>query len=268
MNPTIETKLKALYKIQTIDSELDKLSAVRGDLPLEVADLEDDITGLNTRLDNIKQALTDLDEHIKQNKAAVKDKEKTIVKYKEQLNDVRNNREFEALSKEIEIMELEILTLEKASKEAYNSIEIKNEMLEKTAADLDSRKKDLEFKQKELEVIVKETQEEETKLDGERAAAFSELENRLQVAYARIRSNVKNGIAVAPILRGSCGGCFAKIPPQRQSDIRQHLRIIDCENCGRIIVDSAISGLDAEIIEEPKATPKRRGKLGSIGAAK
>ncbi len=265
MNPSIENKLKALYHVQTIDSKIDKLASIRGDLPLEVADLEDDITGLNTRIENIKSTLVDIDDILNANKVTIKDKEKTIVKYKEQLNDVRNNREFEALTKEIEIMELEIMSLEKSNKEAYYNIELKNELLTETQEKLDSRDKDLEFKKTELEIIIKETEEEEAKLGEERNKAFAELEIRLQTAYKRIRSNVKNGIAVAPILRGSCGGCFAQIPPQRQSDIRQHMRIIDCENCGRIIVDNSISGLETEIVEEVKAAPKRRGKIGSLG---
>jgi len=265
MNPSIENKLKALYKTQMIDSDIDKLSAVRGDLPLEVSDLEDDITGLTTRLENITQALAELDSQIVNSKAAIKDKEKTITKYKEQLNDVRNNREFEALSKEIEIMELEILTMEKSIKEAYVSIEQKKELQTQTDENLDSRNKDLEFKKKELEVIVKETEAEEQRLRDARAKAFDAIDDRLKGAYDRVRLSVKNGIAVAPILRASCAGCFAKVPPQRQSDIRQHMRIIVCENCGRILVDSSISGLEAEIAEEPKPKPKRRGKIGAVG---
>lgn len=255
MNPSVEKKLKALYKIQSIDSELDKLEAVRGDLPLEVSDLEDEIEGLNTRVAKIETTLAELDAEIAQNLNDIKDKQKTIERYKEQLNDVRNNREFEALSKEIEIMELEILTKEKANKEAKEDIVLKKELLEETQGSLDERQKDLEFKKEELKVIIKETEAEEDKLRKERGAAFDKLEERYQTAYSRIRGSVKNGIAVAPILRGSCGGCFANIPPQRQSDIRQHMRIIDCENCGRILVDQAISGIENII---PEKTKKRR----------
>lgn len=255
MNPSVEKKLKALYKIQTIDSELDKLSAVRGDLPLEVADLEDEIAGLNTRVGKIETTLAEIDTEIDANINTIKDKEKTIARYKEQLNDVRNNREFEALSKEIEIMELEILTKEKANKEAKEDIVLKKELLEETKSTLDERQKDLDFKKDELKVIIKETEAEEAKLMKEREAAFTKIDDRYQVAYSRVRGSVRNGIAVAPILRGSCGGCFANIPPQRQSDIRQHMRIIDCENCGRIIVDQAISGIENII---PEKTKKRR----------
>lgn len=255
MNPSVEKKLKALYKIQTIDSEMDKLNAVRGDLPLEVSDLEDEIEGLNTRISKIETTIAELNAEIDQNLVTIKDKEKTIARYKEQLNDVRNNREFEALSKEIEIMELEILTKEKANKEAKEDIVLKNELLETTNASLAERQKDLDFKKDELKVIIKETEAEEAKLAKERAAAFEKIDERYQLAYTRVRGSVKNGIAVAPIMRGSCGGCFASIPPQRQSDIRQHMRIIDCENCGRIIVDQAISGIENII---PEKTKKRR----------
>lgn len=255
MNPSVEKKLKALYKIQTIDSEMDKLNSVRGDLPLEVSDLEDDIAGLNTRISKIETTIAETNAEIDQNLNTIKDKEKTIARYKEQLNDVRNNREFEALSKEIEIMELEILTKEKANKEAKEDIVLKKELLETTNASLAERQKDLDFKKEELKVIIKETEAEEAKLAVERETAFSKIDDRYQVAYTRVRGSVKNGIAVAPILRGSCGGCFASIPPQRQSDIRQHMRIIDCENCGRIIVDHAISGIENII---PEKTKKRR----------
>lgn len=255
MNPSVEKKLKALYKIQTIDSEMDKLEAVRGDLPLEVADLEDEIEGLNTRLAKIEENIQELNTGIDNNLNSMKDKEKTIVRYKEQLNDVRNNREFEALSKEIEIMELEILSMDKSNNEAKEAIVQKEELLTETKEQLENRQKDLDFKNEELKVIIKETEAEENKLQAEREKAFAKIDERFQIAYTRVRKSVRNGIAVAPILRGSCGGCFANIPPQRQSDIRQHMRIIDCENCGRIIVDTAISGIENII---PEKTKKRR----------
>jgi predicted nucleic acid-binding Zn-ribbon protein len=255
MNQSVEKKLKALYKIQNIDSNLDKLSAVKGDLPLEVADLEDEIEGLNTRLVKINDNIAELNTEIDNNINFIKDKEKTILRYKEQLNDVRNNREFEALSKEIEIMELEIMSMEKSNKEAKELISQKEEGLSGTKSQMEVRQKDLDFKKDELKVIITETEQEEDKLREERAAAFEKIDERFQIAYTRVRGSVRNGIAVAPILRGSCGGCFASIPPQRQSDIRQHMKIIDCENCGRIIVDSAISGLENII---PEKTKKRR----------
>jgi predicted nucleic acid-binding Zn-ribbon protein len=156
------------------------------------------------------------------------------------LNDVRNNREYEALSKEIEIMELEILSMEKSNNEAKEAIVLKKELQAETKEILETRQKDLDFKIEELKVIIKETEAEEDKLKADRAVAFAKIDERFQIA---------------PILRGSCGGCFASIPPQRQSDIRQHMKIIDCENCGRIIVDSTISGLENII---PEKTKKRR----------
>lgn len=263
MNPSIEKKLKALYTIQSIDSEMDKLTAVKGDLPLEVADLEDEIVGLTTRLNKINDAITDFNVAIDLNINTVKDKEKTITRYKEQLNEVRNNREYEALSKEIEIMELEILTMQKSNNETKEAIVLKKDLLVSTEENLEKRQKDLDFKNEELKVIIKETEEEQARLLTDREAAIEKLDERLKTAYTRVRGSVKNGIAVAPILRGSCGGCFASIPPQRQSDIRQHMKIIDCENCGRIIVDAAISGLENII---PEKTKKRRAGR-RVGAA-
>lgn len=255
MNPSVEKKLKALYKIQTIDSDMDKLTAIKGDLPLEVADLEDELAGLNTRLTKIDDTISELNIEIDNNINTIKDKEKTIVRYKEQLNDVRNNREYEALSKEIEIMELEILSMEKSNNEAKEAIVLKKELQSETKEQLEVRQKDLDFKKEELKVIIAETEAEEERLQADRAVAFAKIDERFQIAYTRVRGSVRNGIAVAPILRGSCGGCFASIPPQRQSDIRQHMKIIDCENCGRIIVDSTISGLENII---PEKTKKRR----------
>ncbi len=260
MNPSVEKKLKALYKIQTVDREMDKLAAVKGDLPLEVADLEDEIEGLNTRLSKINENIEELNSGIVENNNSIKDKEKTILRYKEQLNSVRNNREYEALSKEIEIMELEILTMDKSNKEAKEAIAQKDELLAETKEQYETRQKDLDFKKEELQVIIKETEEEEEKLRKDREKAFDNIDERFQIAYTRVRNSVKNGIAVAPIIRGACGGCFANIPPQRQSDIRQHMRIIDCENCGRIIVDSKISGIESIIPEKPKRRVTRRKK--------
>lgn len=266
MDLSIEKKLKSLWSLQEVDSKLDQLSALRGELPLEVSDLEDEIAGLHTRLENIKREIDSYEDQVSGYRNKVKQSEQFILKFKQQLNEVKNNREFEALSKEIEIMELEIIAAQKRMGEAQLTITNKTVSLDETQANIDARTKDLELKKEELVTIVQETEEEEAELLKERTEALSVLEERLVNAYERIRRNAKNGVAIAPIMRNSCGGCFAKIPPQRQSDIRQHIKITDCEHCGRVIVDSTITGIQSEEInteEKPKRRLKKR--LGVAG---
>ncbi len=254
---SIEKKLKALWELQEIDSKIDQLNLLKGELPLEVADLEDEIAGLETRIENIQSEIKNYDADIAGYKTKIKASEELQKKYKTQLNSVKNNREFEALSKELEIAGLEVLAAEKRIKETQNYILSKKENLEKVEGDIESRKKDLTFKKKELKQIVTDTEEEEKELNKVRVKIEKDVDERLLKAYSRIRRTVKNGIGVAPIMRGSCGGCFSKIPPQRQSDIKQHFKIIDCEHCGRILVDNAITGIVTEKpVEEEK--PKRR----------
>lgn len=257
MDLSIEKKLKALYALQEIDSKHDQLNAMKGELPMEVSDLEDELAGLETRIEKINSEIKSCDEDIVSYKNKIKQSEQYIAKFKQQLNEVKNNREYEALNKEIEIMGLEIQASEKRINEYKRTIEEKQGLLKSTQEELENRKKDLEFKKEELVAIVKETEEEEAVLLAERAKCESQIEPRLIVAYNRVRTNTKNGIAVASILRGSCGGCFAKIPPQRQSDIKQHFKIIDCEHCGRILVDATITGIQSEIIPVEEK-PKRR----------
>ena len=187
-----------------------------------------------------------------------------FVKFKQQLNEVKNNREFEALTKEIEIMELEIVAAQKRINEANVSIEAKNAMIDQTQSLIDNGNKELELKKEELVMIVQETELEEKALSDERDEASTLLEERLMKAYSRIRKNAKNGVAIAPIIRSSCGGCFGKIPPQMQADIKQHLKITACEYCGRILVDASITGIQVEV-EAEADKPRRRLKkrLGS-----
>ncbi|MCC6818340.1 MAG: hypothetical protein IT245_05580 [Bacteroidia bacterium] len=257
MDLSIENKLKAIWELQQIDSKIDQLNLLKGELPMEVADLEDEIVGLNTRLDNMRSELKTYEADIVGYKTGIKQSEELQKKYKKQLDSVKNNREFEALNKELEISGLEVLAAQKRIKEAQFHMEAKQNALNLLETNIEGRKKDLEFKQKELKTIVTDTEDEEKELMQTRVGLLNEVDERLAKAYARIRKNVKNGIAVAPIMRGSCGGCFAKIPPQRQSDIKQHFKIIDCEHCGRILVDNAVTGIVAEkIVEEEK--PKRR----------
>lgn len=237
MEATIEQKLKALYELQTIHSEIDKIRIVRGELPMEVADLEDDVAGLETRIHKIKEEINELEDEIVNRKNTMKQAAAAIKKYEEQQNNVKNNREYEALSKEIEIQGLDILVSEKKIKEYTFEIGNKTRVLEIAEASLVERHKDLDLKKSELEVITKETEKEEEAAMKKAAKAEKLIEERLLIAYERLRTNAKNGLAVVTVSRDSCSGCFNKIPPQRQSDIRQGKKIIICEHCGRILVD-------------------------------
>jgi len=254
---SIEKKLKAIWELQQIDSKIDQLNLLKGELPMEVSDLEDEIVGLQTRQDNFKAEIKTYEVDIAGHKTNIKQSEELQKKYKKQLESVKNNREFEALNKELEISGLEVLAAQKRIKEAQFHMEAKEQSLAQIEEQIEGRRKDLEFKQKELKTIVSDTEDEEKELSNLRKSIEKEVDERLSKAYNRIRKNVKNGIAVAPIMRGSCGGCFAKIPPQRQSDIKQHFKIIDCEHCGRILVDNEVTGIYTEKpVEEEK--PKRR----------
>lgn len=237
---TVEEKLKALYRLQVIDSKIDEIQTLRGELPMEVSDLEDELEGLNTRINKIGDDLKALDENINARKNAIKDSEALIQKYTEQQNNVKNNREFEALSKEIELQKLEIQLSEKKIKETHAAIEAKKELQEESAKRIEGKKEDLEAKKKELEHIIKETSKEEKALSKMSEEAEASIEERLITAYHRVRSNYKNGLGVVTIERDACGGCFNKIPPQRQSEIAQRKKIIVCEHCGRILVDTAM----------------------------
>jgi predicted nucleic acid-binding Zn-ribbon protein len=241
MEKTVEQKLQALYELQTIHTQIDKIRQIRGELPVEVADLEDDVAGLETRIQKIKTDLDDLEDAIVTRKNTIKEAGVAIKKYEAQLNEVKNNREYEAISKEVEIQGLDIQVSEKKIKEFGFDIVTKTEVYEKALSDLDGRKKDLEIKQSELSVITSETQKEEEDLSNKAAKAETQIDERLLFAYHRLRGNAKNGLAVVTIQRDSCSGCFNQIPPQRQSDIRQRKKIIVCEHCGRILVGEELS---------------------------
>ena len=233
---SIADKLDALFKLQQIDSEIDRIRTIRGELPLEVSDLKDEIQGLETRFAKIDEEIKALENEIAERKNASKESESAIAKYKERQNNVRNNREYESLSKEIEYQELEIKLHEKRSKEAKVKIDSVKELLVEVKERLDLRSNDLKIKQKELNDIVSETQKDEDKLIKDSDAAKKHIEERLLSAYTRLRNNAKNGLAVVQVMRGSCGGCFNKIPPQRQLDIVTKKKILVCEHCGRILV--------------------------------
>jgi predicted nucleic acid-binding Zn-ribbon protein len=245
MEQTVEQKLKALYDLQTIHTKVDKIRQVRGELPMEVSDLEDDVAGLETRIQKIKSELDDLEDSIVTRKNLIRDAQANTKKYETQLNDVKNNREYDAISKEIEIQGLDVQVSEKKIKEYGFEITTKTAIYEKAVADLEERQKDLDVKKAELDTITAETQKEEQELTILADKAKEGIEERLLIAYTRLRQNAKNGLAVVTIQRDSCSGCFNQIPPQRQSDIRQRKKIIVCEHCGRILVDEQMA-FDAE----------------------
>lgn len=237
---SVEDKLKNLYELQTIDSAIDKIKILRGELPLEVQDLEDELAGLETRSSKLGEEKKELEKMISKKKNEIVDAQTLIKKYEEQQKNVRNNREYDSLSKEIEFQTLEIELCEKRIKEFTAELKEKEEAEKKSRELLDERLKDLEDKKEELNSIVSETRKEEEDL-LKRSEKFQKLiEPRLVTAYKRIRKNARNGLAVVTVERDACGGCFNKIPPQRQLDIRSRKKIIVCEYCGRILVDDEI----------------------------
>ena len=245
IDASIEGKLRALYELQIIDSKIDRIRTVRGELPLEVQDLEDSVAGLETRVTNLTQELTELKNQVAEKTQAIKDFQANIKKYEAQQNKVRNNREYDAISKEIEFQNLEIQLAEKRLKESKFAIEQKSEIVEKSQHDFSERKKDLKLKKSELDEIIAETEKEEKELMIASAKASEGIEERLVNAYKRVRSNTRNGLAVVPVERDACGGGFNKIPPQKQLDIRMNKKILVCEHCGRIMVDPNIISTEA-----------------------
>jgi hypothetical protein len=241
----VEDRLRALYNLQLVDSEIDKIKTLRGELPLEVQDLEDDIAGLETRLGNLKEEVAAFEKNIQKKHNEITDSEALIKKYEEQQKNVRNNREFDSLSKEIEYQNLEIELYNKKIKEFNMQAEEKKVLIKESEGTLNERKSDLETKKSELDEIISDTQKEEEGLYKKLEKTQNMIEERLLTAYKRIRSNARNGLAVVPVQRDACGGCFNQIPPQRQLDIKSRKKIIVCEYCGRILVDD-------EIIKEGK----------------
>lgn len=235
---SVEDKLKALHQLQCVDSDIDKIRVVRGELPLEIQDLEDDITGLNTRVDKHKDELQTLDDSLAGSRLKKKDAKALIKKYDKQLSNIKNNREYESLSKEIEFQTLETELCEKKEKEIKAKKLMKDEVILGTKSTLKERKKELKVKNSELEEITKETEKEEKSLMRKSNKAQGVIEERLLTAYSRIRTNVRNGLAVVSVDRDACGGCQNIIPPQRQLDIRMHKKVIVCEHCGRILIDA------------------------------
>ncbi len=237
---SVEERLRALFSLQLVDSEIDKIKTLRGELPLEVQDLEDEIAGLETRLGNLKEEVVNLEKSVTKKHNEITDAETLIKKYEEQQKNVRNNREFDSLSKEIEYQNLEIELFNKKIKEFNFQIEEKKVVIEESEVTVSDRKTDLDNKKSELDEIISDTQKEEEGLYKKLETIEEIIEDRLLTAYKRIRANARNGLAVVPVQRDACGGCFNQIPPQRQLDIKSRKKIIVCEYCGRILVDDEI----------------------------
>lgn len=240
MELTIEEKLRALYKLQIINSEIDKIRTLRGELPLEVQDLEDEIAGLETRIEKMQEEIKSIESAVTGKKNEITNSRNLIKKYEEQQNNVRNNREFDSLSKEIEYQTLEIELSEKRIREFTTQSAERSEIIEESKKQLEERTNDLQEKKSELEEIIGDTQKEEEQLLKKRQEYEQIIEERLLAAYKKIRKNARNGLAVVTVQRDACGGCFNQIPPQRQLDIRSRKKIIVCEYCGRILVDKDI----------------------------
>ena len=253
MESTVAQKLDSLKKLQQIDSKLDDIVKIRGALPEEVGDLEDEIVGYQTRIAKYESEIEDQNNEIANNKNAIVEANKLIKKYEEQQMNVRNNREYDAITKEMELQTLEIQICEKRISESDVKIEAKKEEIAETNSTLDERKKDLDSKKKELIMITSESMEEETKLKESREKAASKVEDRLLNSYNKIRNNARNGLGVVAIKRNACGGCFNVVPPQRQAEVRERKKIIVCEHCGRIFVD-------IEDLPEPEVKKTRRAR--------
>lgn len=255
---SVEDKLKTLYQLQTTLSAIDEKRALRGELPLEVEDLEDEIEGLTTRIEKIQNEIDEFQHAIVSKKAEILEAQTSLARYKAQLDEVKNNREYDTLSKEIEFQTLEIELCNKKIREAQNRINEKNLEKSQSTELLEDRQNELELKKSELDDIMAETRAEEERLKLKTIELEAKIEPRLLLSFQRIRKNARNGLGIVYVQRDACGGCFNKIPPQRQLDIKMHKKIIVCEYCGRIMIDPELAGvkLDKPGTEEKK-TRKR-----------
>lgn len=238
---SVEEKLVTLLRLQKIDSKLDEIQVLKGELPMEVSDLEDEIQGLTNRQTRIEEEINGISEFIEGKKAIIKDSEAMIAKYEKQSDNVKNNREFEAINKEVEMQQLEVKLAEKHIRDANEELAEKIKALEIAKKQVNVKEGVLNHKKGELEKIIVDTEKEETALNKVSSDARSHIDERLIYSYDRIRKSYRNGLAVVPVERDACGGCFNSIPPQRQSEIRLHKKIIVCENCGRILVDADLN---------------------------
>lgn len=258
----VEEKLMALYNLQKVNTQIDKLRTMRGELPLEVQDLEDELEGLETRMGNLNEEIKGFNQQIVEHKNKIKECDAQIEKYRGQQSVVRNNREFDAIGKEIEYQDLDKQLSEKRIKEFTFELRKRQDLVDEAAARMEERRNDLEHKKAELDTIVAETHEEEAALQKKADQISAGIDERSLLAFKRIRGNAHNGLAVVTVQRGACGGCFNQIPPQRQLDIRQHKRLIVCEYCGRILVDDG-SNDDEQEAAPVKATAKATAATAS-----
>ena len=255
---TVEEKLKTLYQLQAALSAIDEKRALRGELPLEVQDLEDEIEGLTTRVEKIQNEIAEFQRAITQKKGEIVEAEASVARYKSQLDEVKNNREYDTLSKEIEFQTLEIELCNKKIREANARIQEKKNELQANEEVIAERQGDLDMKKSELEEIMTETRAEEDKLKEKVKDLESKIESRLLTSFKRIRKNARNGLGIVYVQRDACGGCFNKIPPQRQLDIKMHKKIIVCEYCGRIMIDPELAGVKIDKVTGEEKKPRKR----------
>ena len=255
---SVESKLQTLYQLQTTLSAIDEKRALRGELPLEVQDLEDEIAGLKTRVEHIEGDINDFQQAVAQKQGEIKEAEESVERYNKQLDEVRNNREYDTLTKEIEFQSLEIELCNKKIKEANAKVEDKKRELVRTNDLINDRQQALDEKKSELDEIMQETREEEQALKAKAEDLETKIEPRLLSSFKRIRKNARNGLGIVYVQRDACGGCFNKIPPQRQLDIKMHKKIIVCEYCGRIMIDPELAGVKTVETEVVDDKPKRK----------
>ena len=255
---SVESKLQTLYQLQATLSAIDEKRALRGELPLEVQDLEDEIAGLKTRIEHIEGDINDFQQAVAQKQGEIKEAEESVERYKKQLDEVRNNREYDTLTKEIEFQSLEIELCNKKIKEANAKVEDKKRELVRTNDLINDRQQALEEKKSELDEIMQETREEEQVLKAKAEELETKIEPRLLSSFKRIRKNARNGLGIVYVQRDACGGCFNKIPPQRQLDIKMHKKVIVCEYCGRIMIDPELAGVKTVETEVVDDKPKRK----------
>ena len=255
---SVESKLQTLYQLQTTLSAIDEKRALRGELPLVVQDLEDEIAGLKTRVEHIEGDINDFQQAVAQKQGEIKEAEESVERYKKQLDEVRNNREYDTLTKEIEFQSLEIELCNKKIKEANAKVEDKKRELVRTNDLINDRQQALDEKKSELDEIMQETREEEQALKAKAEDLETKIEPRLLSSFKRIRKNARNGLGIVYVQRDACGGCFNKIPPQRQLDIKMHKKVIVCEYCGRIMIDPELAGVKTVETEVVDDKPKRK----------
>ena len=264
---SVEERLKNLYQLQTILTEIDNIRTIRGELPLEVQDLEDEVEGLRTRIDNTADETEEIRKTLVALHGDIEVAKQKVETYKQQLDNVRNNREYDLINKEIEYQNLEITLAEKRINEAKIAEAKKQELIEKSKEELDNRMQDLEMKKNELDEIVIETKADEDKLREKAKMLELTIEPRILHAFKRIRKNSRNGLGIVYVQRDACGGCFAKIPPQRQLDVRMRKKVIVCEYCGRILIDPELAGVTIDTPKEEKPRRRRASRTKKTEAA-